>query len=135
MMDARQNAGEHRWLMTSFDAGKSWSRPLAGQKVTTIATGIERLAPGMLLWTGPLGPGRKHLVARVSDDEGQTFSNERTIYGGPAAYSDLTMLDDGSAGVIWERGVSDGYQFVTFTRLDRVFLVQYIIRKPILCIV
>ena len=124
LMDARQNAGEHRWLMTSFDGGKTWSRPLAGQKVTTIAAGIERFSANMLVWSGPGGPGRKHLVARVSYDEGQTFARERTIYGGPAAYSDLTMLDDGAAGLIWERGVSDGYQFVTFTRLSREFLVQ-----------
>ena len=59
---------------------------------------------------------------RVSYDEGQTWANEKTIYGGPAAYSDLTMLDDGTAGIIWERGVSDGYQFVTFTRINREFL-------------
>jgi len=124
MMDARQNAGEHRWLMTSFDGGKTWSRPLAGQKVTTIAAAIERFSPELLLWSGPLGPGRKHLVTRLSTDEGQTFTSERTVFGGPSAYSDLTMLDDGSAGLVWERGVSDGYQFVTFTRLTQEFLVH-----------
>ena len=122
MMDARQNAGEHRWLMTSFDGGMTWSRPLAGQRVTTIAAAIERFSPASILWSGPAGPGRKHLVVRVSHDEGQTFSRERTIYGGPSAYSDLTMLDDGSAGLIWERGVSDGYQFITFSRIVGEFL-------------
>jgi sialidase-1 len=122
LMDARQNSGEHRWLMTSFDRGKTWSRPLAGQKAPTIAAAIERFAPGLLIWSGPAGPGRKHLVVRTSFDEGQTFAVERTIYGGPAAYSDLTMLDDGAAGAIWERGVSGGYQFVTFTRIGRDFL-------------
>ena len=122
LMDARQGGGEHRWQMISQDGGVTWSRPQPGHKETTIATGIERFSPNRLLWSGLLGPGRRHLVVRVSYDEGQTWANEKTIYGGPAAYSDLTMLDDGTAGIIWERGVSDGYQFVTFTRINREFL-------------
>jgi sialidase-1 len=128
-MDARQGAGTHRWLMHSRDGGETWSDPVAGQTVTTICASIERYtlaAAGddrnRLLWTGPKGPGRKHLVIRTSDDEGQTFRNEQTIYGGLAAYSDLTILKDKTVGVIWERGVSEGYQFVTFTRVDRAFL-------------
>ncbi|MBM3797196.1 MAG: exo-alpha-sialidase [Acidobacteria bacterium] len=125
MMDARQGNGDHRWQMISQDGGATFSQPAMGQRAGAIAAGIERFAPDMLLWTGPAGPGRRRLVARVSFDEGQTWEHapERVIYGGPSAYSDLTMLDDGRAGVIWERGVSDGCQFVTFTTLSRPFLL------------
>ncbi|MCC6539655.1 MAG: exo-alpha-sialidase [Bryobacterales bacterium] len=126
LMDARQGGGEHRWQMISQDGGATFSRPAVGNRVVTIASAIERFAPGLLLWTGPTGPGRRKLVARVSFDEGQTWDHlpERVIYGGPTAYSDLTMMDDGRAAVIWERGVSDGYQFVTFTPLSRPFLLD-----------
>ena len=125
MMDARQGNGDHRWQMISQDGGATFSRPAVGNRTGAIAAGIERFAPDLLLWTGPAGPGRRKLVARMSFDEGQTWEQtpERVIYGGPAAYSDLTMLDDGRAAVIWERGVSDGYQFVTFTPLSRQFLL------------
>ena len=129
LMDARQGAGTHRWLMHSKDGGRSWSNPVAGQAVTPICTSIERYTlesagddRNRLLWTGPKGPGRKHLVIRTSHDEGQTFRNEQTIYGGLAAYSDIAILNDKTVGVIWERGVSEGYQFVTFTRVNRAFL-------------
>ena len=129
LMDARQGAGTHRWLMHSKDGSQTWSDPVAGQTVTTICASIERYtleAAGddrnRLLWTGPKGPGRKHLVIRTSEDEGQTFRDEQTIYGGLAAYSDITILKDKTVGVIWERGVSESYQFVTFTRVNRDFL-------------
>ncbi len=94
--------------------------------VTAVASAIERYtlkAAGddrdRILWTGPNGPGRKALVARISYDEGQTFINERVITDGPAAYSDLTILKDKLVGVLWERG---DYKFITFTRLTREFL-------------
>ena len=129
MMDARQDGGDHRWVVISHDGGQTWSRPRAGQVVSPVATSIERYtskAAGddrdRLLWTGITGPGRKGLVVRVSYDEGQTFTNEHLLYGGYAAYSELTILKDKTVGVLWERGVSDGYQHITFTRINRDFL-------------
>ncbi|MBL0158747.1 MAG: exo-alpha-sialidase [Bryobacterales bacterium] len=129
MMDARQASGERRWVGISRDGGATWSRPVAGQAVTPVATAIERLttkAAGSdrdrLVWTGVSGPGRKNLVVRVSYDEGQTWVNERTIAAGLAAYSDLTTMADGTVGVLWERGVSALSQFITFTRVGRDFL-------------
>jgi sialidase-1 len=129
LMDARQNGGDHRWFLTSRDGGATWSRPREGHKLTPVATSIERFSlkqaggdRDRLIWTGPTGPGRKNLVVRVSYDEGNTWTNERVLYGGLASYSDTTMLPDGTAGTIWERGVSDSVQFVTFTRFNREFL-------------
>ena len=94
--------------------------------VTPVACAIKRLTlqsagddRNRIIWTGPKGPGRKTLVARVSYDEGQTFTNERLIADEPAAYSDLTVLPDKTVGVLWERG---DYRFVTFTRLSLAFL-------------
>ncbi|MEZ5353709.1 MAG: sialidase family protein [Bryobacteraceae bacterium] len=129
LMDARQNAGPHRWFLMSPDGGVTWSRPRAGHALTPVATAIERFSlksagadRDRLIWTGPTGPGRKNLVVRVSYDEGQTWINERILYGGLTSYSDAAMLADGTAGILWERGVSDSVQFVTFTRFNREFL-------------
>ncbi len=129
MIDARQGDGEHRWVAVSQDGGQTWSRPRLGQKTPAIATGLERYTlesagadRDRLVWTGITGPGRRNLVIRVSYDEGQTFAHERVLYGGLAAYSDTAILKDQTVGVLWERGVSDGYQFITFTRVNREFL-------------
>lgn len=46
----------------------------------------------------------------------------RRIYGGFSAYSDLSILNDKTVGLLWERGVSSGYQFITFTRFNLEFL-------------
>ena len=126
LLDIRQEQGPHRWIATSSDGGRSWSEPRPGQAVTPVCCAIERYTlksagddRDRIVWTGPLGPGRKRLVVRTSYDEGQTFMGERLISDEPAAYSDLTLMKDKSVGVLWERG---NYRFITFTRLDREFL-------------
>lgn len=63
-----------------------------------------------------------NLVLRISVDDGRTFPIERPVAVGHATYSDLTVLDEGSLGVLWERGHERGYQYVTFTRLPSNFL-------------
>ena len=124
--DIRQPKGPHRWRATSSDGGVTWSKPRPGETVTPVACAIERYTlksagddRNRILWTGPKGPGRNKLIVLTSYDEGRTFTNERVISDGPAAYSDLTVLKDKSVGVLWERG---DYRFITFTRLDREFL-------------
>jgi sialidase-1 len=129
VMDIRQNSGPHRWLAESRDGGQTWSAPRPGVTVSPVACAIERFTlksagddRDRILWTGPKGPGRTHLVALTSYDEGRTFTNERPLWAKEAAYSDLTILKDKSIGVLWERGEAIGYQFITFTRVDRDFL-------------
>jgi hypothetical protein len=126
LIDVRQNAGPQRWQASSGDAGQTWSEPRPGVTVSAVACAIERYTlksagddRDRIVWTGPKGPGRNHLVLRVSYDEGQTFPSERTVSAEPAAYSDLTILKDKTVGVLWERGE---YKFIAFTRLEREFI-------------
>lgn len=121
LMDARQNNGDHRWFLTSPDGGQTWLRPRVGMQVSAVATAIERFG-NSLLWTGPTLANRQNLVIRVSEDEGQTWARERVLYGGYAAYSDLAILADSTIGVLWERGTTEPYQSITFTRCNREFL-------------
>jgi len=131
LMEIRQNSGSHRWLVESTDGGQTWAEPRPGLSVTPVMCGIKRFtlkAAGddrnRILWTGPKAPERRRLVIRWSDDESRTFANERLISDDHAAYSDLTILKDKTIGVLWERGVERGYQFITFTRLNREWLEQ-----------
>ncbi len=125
LMDIRQNDGQNRWISLSNDGGETWSAPRPGAAVTPVACGIERFTRksgrerNRIVWTGPKGPARKVLVARVSYDEGETFATERLISDGLAAYSDLALLKDKDLGVLWER---DDYRHITFTRLSKDFL-------------
>jgi sialidase-1 len=126
LLDIRQNQGDGRRRSTSSDGGQTWSDTTAGEAVTPCCCAIERLSlqadgddRNRILWTGPKGPARKTLVARISYDEGQTFPAERVISEELAAYSDLTRLQDKTIGCLWERG---DYRFITFTRFNLAFL-------------
>lgn len=127
LMDFRhEDAKAPRWMAESADGGRTWGAPRRGLPVTPVCCAIERWTStsagddrNRILWTGPKGPGRNHLVARISYDDARTFPVERTIAEGPAAYSDLAVLKNKDAGVLWERG---NYRFLTFTRLTRSLL-------------
>ena len=133
LMDVRQSDGPHRWHATSNDGGETWSPPKPSQAVTRVACAIERFTlksagddRDRILWTGPKGPGRSQLVVRVSYDGGESFEIERTISDEKAAYSDLTVVDNHAAGVLWER---DDYRFITFSRFNLEFLERDLSRK------
>jgi sialidase-1 len=129
LMDFRQDSGPQRWMAVSSDGGNTWSGPRGAVTVSPVACAVERYTlrssgsdHDCILWTGPEGPGRLKLVIRVSRDDGQTFPVERPISEGYAAYSDLTVTKDKSVGILWERGVRQGYQFITLTHVTRMFL-------------
>jgi sialidase-1 len=129
LMDIRQDSGPHRWMTVSKDGGKTWSDPWEAVTASPVACAVERytlrssnIDRDPILWTGPKGPGRLNLVMRVSHDEGQTFPIERPLSDGYAAYSDLTILKDKSVGILWERGIQQGYESVTFTRVTPMFV-------------
>ncbi len=118
LMDIRQNHGPTRMQAVSKDGGITWSEPKPAITVGEVACALERL-PGRsrranLLWTGPKGPGRANLIARVSRDDGETFGPEIPLAEGPAAYSDLAVMKDGRVGMLWERG---NYKTIGFTAL------------------
>ena len=57
--------------------------------------------------------GRKNLTLRISYDNGRTWSHSKVIDAGPSAYSEMTILRDGSIGILYE----PGYDEVRFVRL------------------
>jgi sialidase-1 len=135
LMDFRQTGGPHRWLAESTDGGETWSRPWPGINVSPVACAMERISfrAGSreyrgTLWTGPSGTdpagtdfgGRWGLTLRTSFDGGRTFSPGLLLVDEPAGYSDLTILRDGTVGILWEGGPATGNEFITFTRLTPI---------------
>jgi sialidase-1 len=126
LMDIRPNEGEQRWFAESADGGRTWSMPQPGIGVTRVACAITRTPAagagrGSIVWTGPLGPDRRDLAVRVSDDDARTFGPPRRIRESMAAYSDLIVLSDGTPGVLWECGCGSPYESLVFTRLPNEF--------------
>jgi len=133
LMSVRPNSGGDRLVAVSSDNGEHWTKPKPLFPSTRVAEAIERYthkdekdaSRNRLLHTipagGPLG-ARSNLEIRISYDEGTSFGNARKVYAGYAAYSDLVKIDSDQVGILWERGETTGYQFITFTLVNRAFL-------------
>lgn len=67
----------------------------------------------LFLFSNPASVRRERLTIRLSEDEGRTWPHSRRLYEGPAAYSDLCDLGNGTFGCLYER---DRYERITFAR-------------------
>lgn len=71
-----------------------------------------------LLFANPANPDdRSNLTIRGSDDEGATWSYARELHAGPAAYSDLAVLDDGQILCAYEAGDENPYERIDLVRM------------------
>lgn len=60
---------------------------------------------------------RRNLVLRYTDDGGRSWQSLRSLYEGPAAYSDLAVAADGTVLCLYERGADTAYETLTIARL------------------
>lgn len=83
--------------------------------------GIARYRRGardLLLFTNAASSKRENLTLKVSGDGGRSWSTGRALHQGPAAYSTVIPLRDGSIGVLYERGERISVERITFARLN-----------------
>jgi sialidase-1 len=126
MVNCRASLGEDcRWVHISEDGGKSWEgraeRSLVDPgcngailRYTSVEDGYEK---NRLLFCNANAPDhRKNLAIRISYDEGKTWSDGKVINHGNSAYSELTICEDGTIGILWEP--SDGVRFTSITLED-----------------
>ncbi len=62
---------------------------------------------------------RRNLTVRLSCDDGRSWPVSRVVTPGPAAYSTLTRLKDGTFGLLYESGP---YRKITFARFNDAWL-------------
>ncbi|MFF8606967.1 exo-alpha-sialidase [Streptomyces sp. NPDC015346] len=123
---------EHRLAATSADGGATFTAPFAPVPkldTTPVSGSLLRLhardldgKPDRLLFSGParLGPNpledRRELAIRSSTDEGKSWQTAGTLVSSArTGYSDLTLLPDGSVGVLYETGGNIPHGSVVFT--------------------
>ncbi len=122
--DRRQRARARSW---SADGGLTWSPvdrdPVLVEPICQASLrqwpAIGQADEASFLFTNPASAeGRCNMSVRISRDEGQTWSAGRVLHPGPAAYSCLVALPDGTAAVLYERGDHDPYERLTWARFD-----------------
>jgi sialidase-1 len=121
LLNMRSYRGNHRRLVArSQDGGATWSRPIEDPALLEPVCQASLLRiPGprsALLFANPASLKREKLTIRRSLDEGKTWPLVRVLHEGPAAYSCLTVLPDGSIGCLYENGENSPYERITFAR-------------------
>ena len=117
--------GNFRLVAISGDGGRTLSaaapdraliEPPAQASIISLTAGTDS-ARRRLLFANPASARRERLTVRLSEDEGATWPIARVVHQGPAAYSGLVALPDGSVGLLFERGERSPYERITFARL------------------
>jgi len=121
----------YRGVATSRDGGTSWSQVHHDEHLPCPICQASFLKWGdVLLFSNPVPPGpatvegrdRVNMTVRLSEDGGTTWPVARMLHQGPAAYSCLCGLPDGSIGCLYEAGEEAGYERLTFARFTREWL-------------
>lgn len=124
MVNSRVNEAGRRYVHTSADSGTTWSTrpepalidPGSNASIIRYTSTDEGYAKNRLLFANAKSAeDRKNLTVRLSYDEGKTWTEGKTIYAGSAAYSSLTVLDNGDIGVLFEKDDYTENVFVRFT--------------------
>ncbi|HYT94500.1 MAG TPA: sialidase family protein [Gemmataceae bacterium] len=113
-------ADNRRLVALSKDSGLTWSKPVADKALiepVCQASILRVRGPGGgLLFSNPASTKREKMMVRLSRDEGKTWPVARLLHEGPAAYSCLAVLADGTLACLYERGGKSPYETITLAR-------------------
>ena len=120
MVNSRVNKLGYRYSHVSNDDGKNW---ISKKEESIIDPGCNgsliRYSHGkknlLLLTNINNKKERKEIVLRYSTDEGRSWSNPKIIYNGEAAYSSMTVMENGNLGLFFEM---DNYTKNVFTSIS-----------------
>ena len=130
LMNSRNQSGDvkNRLLSFSKNGGESWQPVrVATDLPDPVCQGSmidfqPRRGKRVLLFSNPNSQtSRENLTVRVSTDDGKSWSAGRVIYGGPAAYSDLVVQQDGNIGILYEK---DKYAKIVYHSFSYDWLFQ-----------
>jgi sialidase-1 len=131
LMSIRNRRLGARKFSTSTDSGKTWSAPYYQADIIEPACNGDIIRykykkRNILLHTIPNDSlYRRNVTIFASFDEGKTWQTKRTLCAGGSAYSSMTMLKDGTIGILTEEDApdKDGFQ-LWFTRLSLDWLLN-----------
>ncbi len=107
-----------RKISFSSDGGNSWSNLVADSAL------IEPICQASLIFNSQnkklyfLNPAhedkRENMTLKSSSDFGKTWAVLQTLYEGPSAYSDLTVMNKKTLGCLFEAGKDSPYEGIAF---------------------
>ena len=134
MISMRNHAGlgKRAWATTS-DEGTSWSAvsyanpdPTCQASFIRYSSTLDDAPENILLFANPGSSSRVDMTIRMSRDEGQSWSISRLLDTRYSAYSCMSVLQDGTVGILYETGDTSAYNTLTFAR----FTIDWLTRGP-----
>ena len=133
MLNCNNRGKACRYVALSRDGGETWfeefDEPLLPEGSTCQASitreehAAEAGGKPRLVFVNAIH-SRTNLTVRVSSDDGKTWSAGRTIQPGPAAYSSVAFLKDGTIGVLYETGKVHPYEKNSFALFNLEWLTS-----------
>lgn len=124
IMSIRNRFGTLRKFSYSKDNGETWSEPIPVEDLPDPCCNgdiirYHRDGKDILLQSLPGNPtNREDVAIYVSHDDGKTWPTKKTIVKMPSAYSSMTILPDGSIGILTEESANNHQSYdIWFTRL------------------
>lgn len=125
LMSIRNRFGTLRKFSYSHDRGETWTAPVPVEDLPDPRCNgdILRVATpegnDVLLQSLPSSPdSRDNVAIYVSEDNGKTWPVKKTVVTSPSAYSSMTVLPDGSIGILTEESSNGHYSYdIWFTRI------------------
>jgi sialidase-1 len=121
-----------RGVATSRDGGRTWSpavpdsvliEPVCQASLLRFTLASSEQGKDRLLFSNPASTtARVQLNVRLSYDEGKTWPVAKELHAGPAAYSCLAVLPDGTIGCLFEAGEKHAYERIEIARFSLEWL-------------
>ncbi len=132
--NARDHQGPHARASTfSNDGGLTYTpaefNDAAHFITPTVQGGLARFratdagdSSNRILFSCPNAGSRTRMSIWSSTDEAQTWSQPRLVHEAASAYSDMSLLNDGRMGLLYEKGGSSPYETITLARFNEAWL-------------
>lgn len=134
MLNMRSYHGKNRRAVAiSKDGGLTWSEVTLDEglmepvcQASFIRFGARKAgeAKDRLLFANPASTKREKMTVRLSPDGGATWPVGKVLHEGPAAYSALAELADGTIGCLYECGEKSAYERITWARFPLAWLMD-----------
>lgn len=124
-----------RRVAISHDGGSTWTHQRRDESLISpgVHGSIERLSwsadgQSRIVFVNPYTTqGRRNLSVRISYDEGNTWTEGKTLYPHASSYSDIVVLSDGTIGVLYERGAAGStayWEEIAFARFTLEWVTE-----------
>ena len=124
----RPDRGARRTMAFSDDGGETWGElgfdetliePVCQASFIRASWPASGKGSSWLVFSNPASTtGRHSLTVRMSTDEGKTWPAAKLLHAGPAAYSCLGALKDGTLACLYEAGDKHSYEKIVCARFS-----------------